>query len=121
MRLRKEGTNEWDTSYTVLTDAGLVLGTVHRERTSKARHVKGTGGVTRWVATSPDGEVVSKTNTYRRADAVEALEAHAARPSWVCEPCKRGEHPPYRHTGHGDQWCVCRCMNERPGTVPTGR
>lgn len=56
---------------------------------------------------------------------VPGLSIQAARkdkvPSWKCEACKRGEHPPHRHTGHGDHWCICRCMNDRPGTVPTGR
>jgi hypothetical protein len=73
MKLKNER-DPFCSRYTVIADDGRVLGTVHSEHSSKARHVKGSGGVTRWVATTPEGMVVSESNTYRRIDALEALQ-----------------------------------------------
>ena len=73
MRLRKEPGQPWETMYTLLNGEGRVLGMVRKETSHVARHVKGVGGVTRWVGTLPSGEVVTPSNTYRRVDAVDAL------------------------------------------------
>lgn len=65
-------TNNGGGRYTVVVD-GTIRGTVHRATSSPARHVIGVGGTTRWVATSPTGEVVSPRNVYTRAEAVHVL------------------------------------------------
>lgn len=79
-RLRKEFDQPWESIYTVLDMRGKVLGTVHRYRSPKARNVSNMGGVVRWEARNPDGVTVTPINTYRRVDAVEALEQVGNRP-----------------------------------------
>lgn len=78
---------------------------------SAARTLLGSPFIERLLVVRPAGLV----------DEDDYLEEIRKAPSWKCEACKRGEHPPSRHLGHGDQWCICRCMAEHPAKVPTGR
>ncbi len=52
---------------------GVRVGRVWSTRSSKARRVKGVGGVTHWVAATIPDEVVTHGNTYTRAHALEQL------------------------------------------------
>ena len=52
---------------------GERIGRVWSERSSKARHVAGVGGVTHWVAAPLHQPPVTQFNTYTREHAIEQL------------------------------------------------